>query len=238
MSRAAIWSMGPHFEGREVAYSLWFKTGSVGTEILIAYEGFWIKKTALNLLLRNGRPEIIYSADQRLIPNDSLFRLNDNQWHHIVVSNPKDDSYLSELEMYVDGRIVPTMIEGLDKQVNFPNGGVISLGGFGHGRTSSEDPEVRDGRDGFLKGTNFVGELDEVKIFARSISADEVKNMYEENRPLSTDLPSMSASFSPSISPSLSSYSYPSNHPSHMSSDIPSIAPTVSTTDIPSEKKP
>lgn len=225
MSRAAIWSMGPHFEGREVAYSLWFKTGSERTEILISYEGFWIKKTALNLRLRKGRPEIIYSADQRLMPNDSTFRLNDNQWHHIVVSNSKDDSYLSELEMYVDGRIVPTMIEGLDKQVSFPNGGVISLGGFGHGRTSSSDnPEVRDGRDGFLKGKNFVGVMDEVKIFARSISADEVKKMYEEHRPDShTDLPSMTASYSPSISPS------------QMFSDIPSIAPTVSTTNIPSE---
>jgi hypothetical protein len=181
-SRAALWSMGPHFEGRVVSYSLWFKTEATNSPILISYEGYWIKNTVMNFRLRNGRPEVIYSANQRLrATNYHTTRLNDGKWHHVVITIPAEDSLLSELKIYIDGEEISTQVDGNDRQVAFANGGVLSLGGFGYGRTSSGNITMRDNREGFLNGDNFVGLLDEVVIFARTLSSQEVRDLYNKS---------------------------------------------------------
>lgn len=206
-SRAGVWSMGPHFEGREVSYSVWVRTTATDTPILISYEGYWTKPTVMNLRLRNGRPELVYSSTQRLRAADyHSLRLNDGQWHHIAVTNPADDSFLSDMKMYIDGVEIKTEIDGKNEKVSFPNGGVISLGGFGHGRASQEL------RNKYLSGDNLVGRLDEVKIFARAISSEEVFLLYaEHSSPSPSSNPSSSSSSPSSVvsaSPSLS----PGNH--------------------------
>lgn len=182
-SRAAVWSMGPHFQGREVSYSLWLKTQATDIPIVISYEGYWIKSSVMNFRLRNGRPEVIVGPKQRLRPKEyHTTRLNDDQWHHVVVTNPADDILLSEIKLYIDGEEIATKVDGKDLPVSFPNGGVISLGGFGYGRTSSGDIVRRDNRQGFLTGDDYVGLLDEVKVWARALSKDEVSSLYQERR--------------------------------------------------------
>mmetsp|Transcript_9756 Transcript_9756/g.18332 ORF Transcript_9756/g.18332 Transcript_9756/m.18332 type:complete len:962 (-) Transcript_9756:1208-4093(-) len=181
-SRAAVWSMGPHFEGREVSYSLWFKTQATDSPILISHEGFWIKSTVMNFRLRNGRPELIVGSTQRLRPKQyHTTRLNDDKWHHVVITNPADDILLSQIQMYIDGEEIATQVDGKDEILAFANGGVISLGGFGYGRTSSGDITRRDNRVGYLNGDNYVGLMDEVKIFARALSKDEVVSLYQNH---------------------------------------------------------
>jgi hypothetical protein len=98
-----------------------------------------------------------------------------------VVTNPADDSFLSEMKMYVDGEEIKTDIDGKDERVTFPNGGIISLGGFGHGRSGTNNLELRHTRDNYENGDNLVGALDEVKIFARALSSQEVGLLYAEH---------------------------------------------------------
>ena len=174
-SRAGIWAMGPHFGGREISYSVWFKTEAINMPILIAYEGYWIKYNVMNLRLRNGRPELCISPKTKVRAPDSL-RLNDGIWHHIVVTHHKDNGYVGDINMYVDGESVDTRVIGTNSKVNFPNGGVVSLGGFGHGRSSNESK--RNDRTGFQNGDAFVGLMDDVKIFARGLSATDVLELY------------------------------------------------------------
>ena len=226
-SRAAVWSMGPHFEGRDVAYALWFKTEARDSPILISYEGYWIKKTVMNLRLVNGRPELILSKNQKLRPTKNGVRLNDNQWHHLAVSNPTDGSMLSEIRMFVDGVEIDTLVIGDDEPVEFPNGGVISLGGFGHGRSSN--PVERLNRHRFFGGDEFVGLLDEVYIFARAISEEEVGELHlkpvspsPSTSPSKSSAPSSEPSFQPSSAPSTS----PSTSPSTRISSAPSSEPS------------
>ena len=83
--------------------------------------------------------------------------------------------------MYIDGEEIATTVDGKNEILAFPNGGVISLGGFGYGRTSSGDIVRRDNRDGFLNGDNYVGLMDEVKIFARALSKEEVISLYQDH---------------------------------------------------------
>jgi len=213
-SRAAVWSMGPQFEGREISYSLWIKTNATDTPILISYEGYWIKDTVMNLRLNDGFPELVLSSTQRLTAGNHSIRLNDGLWHHIVVTNPADDSFLSDMKMYVDGEKIETAIHGENAIVTFPNGGVISLGGFGHGRAGTKDVVYRNERKAFMSGNNLAGLLDEVKIFARALLLDEVRLLYRSSSPAPSSLPSRSSA--------------PTFQPSDKPSSIPSVKPTQS----------
>lgn len=181
-SRAGIWAMGPHFGGREISYSLWIKTTAKDMPILISYEGYWIKPQVMNLRLRNGRPELVVSATAKLkAKNANELRVNDGDWHHLVVSHDTDGGMLSEIKIYIDGKNVKTKTQGEDLIVDFPNGGVLSLGGFGHGRSSNL--KNRESRTGFQNGDEYKGLMDEVKIFGKGLSSEEVASLYAEFSP-------------------------------------------------------
>ena len=214
-SRAGIWAMGPHFEDREVSYSLWIKTKAKDMPILISYEGYWVKPEIMNLRLRNGRPEVAVSSTQKLKAQDDSLRLNNDQWHHIVVSVTIDDGRLSDMKLYVDGINVKTVVEGKDSKITFPNGGVVSLGGFGHGRSSNA--ERQNDRHDFENGDPYVGLMDEVQIYARGLSHDDVLGLYLKH-----------GSFAPTASPSRSST--PSVDPSTHVSYSPTVSPSRNVT--------
>ncbi len=227
-SRAGIWGMGPHFGGREVSYSIWFQTEAAGSPVLISYEGYWLKKTVMNLRLVDGRPELVMSKDQRIVANIPVAkRLNDGDWHHIVVSHTIDDGMLSEMKMYINGAEIETILDGKDEKVSFPNGGVVSLGGFGHGRTSSNDPITRQYRVGFTDGEQFVGLIDEVSVWARAISSEEVRDMFYFGSG-KTSIPTRP--------PTISLTAVPSPGPTGFPTDAPSLKPTAKPTAKPTSK--
>ncbi len=172
-SRAAVLGMGPHSDFKAISYSLWVKTNADGENILICYEGYWTKNNIMTLRLRNGRPEISYSASQQLRAKGSDAIINDNKWHHISVVMPHDKCLLSELLIYIDGSNVNTNLVGSDSVMELPSGGMISLGGFGYGNTGSDG----DSREDFKGGDPFVGLLDDVYVWARSLEPKEVRNL-------------------------------------------------------------
>ena len=125
----------------------------------------------MNLRLHNGRPELSYSATQKISLLGTVVKnLNDGDWHHIAVST-FEDCLLSEINFFVDGKAVPTNLIGADDNISFPNSGQISLGGFGHGRSAFGGYV----RDGFTNGDRFVGTMDDFFVWSRSISFDEVQ---------------------------------------------------------------
>ena len=167
-SRAAIYAMGPHHAGNIISYAIWFKTQQEGNAILIAYEGFWLKPKVMNLRLHDGALELCHTPEQKLYQvKDKKFKaLNDGKWHHAAVVMPHKNCQLSRLELYVDGEQVSTALRGPDSKAKFPSGGSVSIGGFGY--------SAREERTGFLKGEPFVGEIDEVYVWARRVTTDEI----------------------------------------------------------------
>ena len=170
-SRAAVLGMGPHSENKAISYSLWINTLEDGNKMLLAYEGYWVRKEVMNLRLRNGRPEISYSKSQQTRTDGD--RLNDGKWHHIAVVMPHDNCLLSELLFYIDGVEVNIFIVGDDGKMNLPNEGMISVGGFGHGNVGSGG----DSREGFMGGGRFTGSIDDVMIWPRSLTLEEVQHL-------------------------------------------------------------
>ena len=180
-SRAAVFGMGPHSGQMPISYALWFKTSDYGIRTLLSYEGFWGQDAVMNLRLRDGRPELVYSASQKLFAKDNeVDQFNNGLWHHIAATMPFKGCKISEVKLYVDGEELATSLVGDDTIVNLPNGGMISIGGFGYG-------DVGNGgnlsREGFRAGLNYVGALDDVMVFARSLSQIEIKEI--SSRPTS-----------------------------------------------------
>jgi len=170
-SRAAVFSMGPHSRGNPISYTLWFKTLSFGARSLLAYEGFWNQDNVMNLRVRNGLPELVFSSSQKLKSSESF---NDGHWHHIAVTMPSPGCLLSTVKVWVDGEELETVLIGSDTNVELPNGGMVSLGGFGYGNVGKESAIERTG---FRDGLPFEGNLDEVLIWSRSLSAEEIRKL-------------------------------------------------------------
>ena len=171
-SRAAIFGMGPHSGTHPVSYAMWFKTMSYGSRTLLSYEGFWNQNTVMNLRLRNGMPEVVYSANQKVFVKNRT--LNDGIWHHIAVTMPFDGCSLSDMKMYIDGEEESMTLIGYDAKMDLPSGGMMSVGSFGYGSIGADNPATRSG---FNAGLNFEGSLDDVMVFARTLSDSETKKL-------------------------------------------------------------
>jgi len=120
------------------------------------------------LTLSNGNPILYASPLQRLEPA-SAFHLNDNKWHHVAVSMPSPSCQLSEVLMYIDGRVVATKTPQKNPIIFFVTSGRMSIGGFGYSNERFEDalPNL----------SNFVGGIDDFFMWTRTIEEQDLSTM-------------------------------------------------------------
>ena len=90
--------------------------------------------------------------------------LVDGEWHHVAVVLIDDGSPdVSELELYVDGERDPTAPGGTPNQMNTSSGG-----------------EFRIAFDLNNTGRTFDGLMDDVRIYDRALSADEIRALMDD----------------------------------------------------------
>ncbi|RLI95835.1 MAG: hypothetical protein DRO99_05315, partial [Candidatus Aenigmatarchaeota archaeon] len=139
--------------------SLWFKTDSPlsKSEMLWGEGGSSLEFNTIWLNLNTKDIHYAYGAGSDIIDSDIIG--NDGNWHHVAVV--KDGS--SYYEMFVDG---------------------TSAGTYESAVTA---PSIDDSRIGSLKygGTNFYfnGSIDDVLVFNRSLSAEEIRSLYNSSAP-------------------------------------------------------
>lgn len=165
-SRMGVFAMGPLHSGHTVSYSLWMKTQSPENQILINTGSIWSKalKNFLNLHLNDGVPEAVISDSQRLASVGA--KLNDGTWHHIAVSMPHDECLLSEVEIFVDGQKAETRLSGSDRSLHFNQAVRVGIGGLNYSNKGFD----------LLPAKPFVGAMDEVSIWTRPLTSEDVKN--------------------------------------------------------------
>ena len=171
-SQMAVYGAGPHSYGNVVSYALWMKTSSDEDMMLINTGRGGLKRGLMNLNLNDAKPELLMAEDQRLIAKSR--KLNDGKWHHIAVSMPGKDCKLSELQFYVDGEPVESEVLGKDAPINVSMVNKISVGGVGHDRGRSPFAEIMHTQLGIKP---FEGALDEVTVWARALSTQEVAKL-------------------------------------------------------------
>jgi len=169
-SRMGVFAMGPLHGDHAVSYALWLKTTSTENQLLMNTGSIWSKelKQFFNLNLDDGRPVVMTSDNQWLKAENSI--LNDGEWHHLVATMPSDGCRLSEVKLYVDGQPVETQLSGNDVALFFNQAVRLGIGGLNYSNKGFDELQVEP----------FVGELDEVSVWTRSLSAKEAASMYAE----------------------------------------------------------
>ena len=94
--------------------------------------------------------------------------LADGQWHHIAAVMPGDSCKLSAVEIYVDGQSVETQLSGADESLYFNQSMRLGIGGLNYSSKAFDALEVEP----------LVGFLDEVSIWTRSLSEEDVTTLY------------------------------------------------------------
>ena len=101
--------------------------------------------------------------------------LADGAWHHVALSMPKKSCLMSEFQLYVDGSIIDAAFVGDKNQgenhVFFTTSGQLNFAGFGYTGNRL--------RDGFPTKGPFIGELDNIGIWARPLSGFDVRQIMD-----------------------------------------------------------
>ncbi|MDA7916451.1 LamG domain-containing protein [Verrucomicrobia bacterium] len=171
-SQMAVYGAGPYSYGNVVSYALWMKTTSEEDMMLINTGRGGLKSGLMNLNLNNARPELLMAEDVRLIAKSK--KLNDGKWHHIAVSMPRKDCRLSGLQFYVDGQPVESDVHGKDAPIHVSMVNKVSVGGAGHEIGKSPFAKFMHSKLGIKP---FAGELDEVAVWARALTATEIAEL-------------------------------------------------------------
>jgi hypothetical protein len=141
----------------------WIKTQSPGGTIIAKapLRGGWAPQGKA-LFLQEGMPTFDVGWVGAV---EAKVQVNDGKWHHLAIVKKAD-----KLEFYADGRSVA--------------GGTLKLG-----------PDVSDhalkigycSRD-FPEQSGFEGDIDEVRIYNRRLSADQIKAVYDNEKEVSEGL--------------------------------------------------
>jgi hypothetical protein len=120
--------------------------------------------TFFGLLINNDKKLNAYfyhDNHNNLYFRDNGIDLSDGNWHHIVVTVSKD-----EMQMFKDGEPIAVRETGFDLNIKREN---QYLGLFAWNNEES-------------KTTNFIGKIDEIRVYNYSLNEQKVMEIFEEER--------------------------------------------------------
>eukprot|EP00554_Chaetoceros_debilis_P001937 CAMPEP_0194096130 /NCGR_PEP_ID=MMETSP0149-20130528/57183_1 /TAXON_ID=122233 /ORGANISM="Chaetoceros debilis, Strain MM31A-1" /LENGTH=1139 /DNA_ID=CAMNT_0038782097 /DNA_START=91 /DNA_END=3507 /DNA_ORIENTATION=+ len=225
-SRMGIYGIGPFSAGESISFGFWFKTyQSKRKMVLLHYANYWGKvvdssdKNYFSLALDNGIP-VIHTRLSTELKALKTQNLADGKWHHIAVSMPQKSCLVSELEMYVDGILVNTIVDN-DHHIFQTTSGRLNIGGFGYSNAGFEDI--------YPRANPFEGKIDDFSLFARPINIDI--DFFPSTVP--TTSPTSSPTPSPTAAPTAFPSAYPTDSPT--TTMAPTQAPTKTPTKAPTK---
>jgi hypothetical protein len=137
-SRFAIFGMGPFSGGEIVSFSMWIKPvpkAGKRREMVLFHYGDGARpsnsKERLTLTIAKGVPMLYFSPSLQF----EAIGINvvDKEWHQIAVSMPSKSCLASEVQLFVDGKLVETRsTTGRDDNLFFVTNGRMSIGGLGY----------------------------------------------------------------------------------------------------------
>ncbi|WP_394613685.1 LamG-like jellyroll fold domain-containing protein [Lentzea sp. JNUCC 0626] len=149
---------------RDLAIELWFKTTSAGP--LVGYQDKAIGETP-----GRGVPLLYVGSDGKLRgqfwqgginPITSTGTVNDDKWHHVVLSGS-----VASQTLYLDGKVVNTT--PLDGPIDHA---LLQFAQVGAANSTGSWPSIASGR------TSFAGLVDEVAFYARPLGLSQVAAHY------------------------------------------------------------
>ena len=145
-----------------LSVSFWFKTTTTGRERM--FTDYAQTSRNCDITIDAGALEIAtdYNQSTNLVYTSSS-TYNDGNWHHLVVALNQSSS---QRTIYVDGSLVDTGTLSSNAWSGY--GQKVTVGGF---YSSS---------GGYTSSLFFDGQIDQLRIFEKSLSAGEVNSLYNE----------------------------------------------------------
>ena len=146
------------------SFSFWMKTTETLTRIIFAVNGVTTGNREWGILIESGkiRAEINNASQTYLNVGIAPTKVNNNIWHHIVVTLDSTQAASNEVKIWID-----SISQSLTKSYNSDTSGNFINKGLIFGRASS-------------KLNYFNGALDDVKIYNRVLNQTEITNLYNE----------------------------------------------------------
>jgi len=153
-----------------LSVSLWFRTGKSGrVQYMFGNETAGTSSGYSLHMRENGQLWFqMVDVDFDKSYQESLEQYNDDQWHHFVATWSSDDTG----KIYIDGQEVEYSDNSEFQVVNY-NQSESDIW-IGNKNNSNDD-------------NSFDGALDEIKVWHRCLSSDEIQNVYQNNRDDSSD---------------------------------------------------
>ena len=138
--------------------SLWFRTTNSSEQVLIS--GVFSSGSWGNLNMGSGRVSVRNNSN--IVGTQERF--DDGNWHHLVVINDESLSHPNRFSFYINGELVE------------------SANGLGSNRVSER---FMIGRRLYQSNFEyyFDGNLDDIRIYKRMLSDEEIRILYETTRP-------------------------------------------------------
>ncbi|GAA1700325.1 hypothetical protein GCM10009745_53900 [Kribbella yunnanensis] len=169
---------------RDETIEMWFKTpgGTTGQPLL----GYQVGK--LGTSTTGGMPVLYVGSDGKLrgqfwhgsaVPMTSTVTVNDNQWHHVVLS-----AMGSKQNLYLDGVAQQTLTQSIVDHSRMPVNQV--------GAAVAAAPGSWPGY-GTQAATKFNGQIDEVAIYSHPLTFKEIQTHYQQGRNAADQLTSITS---------------------------------------------
>ncbi|MER7249757.1 LamG-like jellyroll fold domain-containing protein [Kribbella sp. NPDC000426] len=168
---------------RDEAVELWFKTTGGTSQPLLGYQ-----KERLGSTTTGGMPVLYVGGDGKLrgqfwhgsaAPMSSSALVNDNQWHHVVLS-----SMGTRQSLYLDGVAIGTITQSVVDHSQF----AVNEIGAAVAAAPSAWPSY-----GTQALTHFTGQIDEVALYSHPLTTRDVVAHYQQGRNAADQLSSITS---------------------------------------------
>ena len=91
----------------KVSISFWLKTSQTASAIVLELSNNYNNYSAFTAIINDLHPNKIYIADHTTVYNVgySSISINDNNWHHIVITTDRSQNGINQNRIYVDGSL-------------------------------------------------------------------------------------------------------------------------------------
>ena len=153
----------------ERTVTAWIKTTTAGSRKTIISWGTNSSGKMFNVMVENGNIRVEGGTSNVQNEDSSVARLDGNMWRHIAVTyNPEDGDKLSDIKIYIDGIYYANQPDSGDSYNSEQT--IIN--------TDISTNNIQIGNASYNSNYYWRGELDDIRIYSKSLSGQEIENLY------------------------------------------------------------